>query len=320
HVRRGNQELEKWMAVSHNQTDKGYTLDTPLNELFTSNTSCIFVPETIIGPYYVAGEYLRRDISENEPGVPIYVDFQFVDVKTCEAVPHLIVDMWHASAMGVYSGVTAAGQGGLKTNFGRGVQIADDDGVVQYRSIFPGHYTDRTSHLHRNLDQSLIAIVEANPPYSSNKQPLTDNRHDEWTGDEATELSDPFMKYVYLGDDVKDGLLLCMTVGLDKNACHNANVSTAAHWHPWWWHGRVWGKGICVFARQLTRRRSKRLVTGAKRYRCAVASIYDANLVHNISSSSYEMVVKTGKRFHAQLVPNLDWTGLEELAGGGTRI
>ncbi|KAG5968837.1 hypothetical protein E4U57_004013 [Claviceps arundinis] len=257
HVRRGKQELEKWMAISHNQTEKGYTLDTPLNELFTSNASCIFVPETIIGPYYVAGEYLRKDISENEPGVPIYVDFQFVDVKTCEAVPHLIVDVWHANALGVYSGVTAAGQGGLKTNFGRGVQITDDEGVVQYRSIFPGHYIDRTSHLHvmstnnatvlgngtfeggtvlhigqTYFDQSLISVVEANPPYSSNKQPFTDNRHDKLTGDEATELSDPFMKYVYLGDDVKDGLLLWMTVGLDKNANHNANVSAAAHWHP----------------------------------------------------------------------------------------
>ncbi|KAG5989661.1 hypothetical protein E4U52_005372 [Claviceps spartinae] len=203
------------------------------------------------------GEYLRKDISENEPGVPIYVDFQFVDVKTCEAVPHLIVDVWHTNALGVYSGVTAAGQGGLKTNFGRGVQITDDEGVVQYQSIFPGHYIDRTSHLHvmsttnatvlgngtfeggtvlhigqTYFDQSLISVVEANPPYSSNKQPFTDNRHDELTGDEATELSDPFMKYVYLGDDVKDGLLLWMTVGLDKNANHNANISTAAHWHP----------------------------------------------------------------------------------------
>ncbi|KAG5946958.1 hypothetical protein E4U59_002526 [Claviceps monticola] len=248
HVRRGKQELEKWMAISHNQTDKDYTLDTPLNKLFTTNASCIFVPETKIGPYYVAGEYLRKDISEDEPGVPIY---------TCEAVPHLIVDMWHANAVGVYSGVTAEGQGSLKTNFGRGVQITDDDGVVQYRSIFPGHYIGRTSHLHvmstnnatvlgngtfeggtvlhigqTYFDQSLISAVEAIPPYSSNKQPLTDNRNDKLTGDEATELSDPFMKYVYLGDNVKDGLLLWMTVGLDKNANHNANVSAAAHWHP----------------------------------------------------------------------------------------
>lgn len=245
------------MGVSHGKSSNEYNLDTPIEELFGSNASCILVPETTIGPYYVAGEFLRKDISETEPGVALYLDFQFVDVHTCEAVPNLVVDVWHANATGVYSGVTAEGQGGLKTNFGRGIQITDEDGVAQYSTIFPGHYIGRTNHLHvmstdnatilsngtfeggtvshigqTYFDQSLIAAVEANPPYTWNRQPLTDNRRDNYTKDEATEVYDPFMKYVYLGDCANDGLLLWVTIGIDTTASYNRNVKVASHWHP----------------------------------------------------------------------------------------
>ncbi|KAG6040167.1 hypothetical protein E4U41_001392 [Claviceps citrina] len=257
HVRRGKQELEKWMSVPHDQTARGYNLDTPVDDIFASNVSCILVPETRIGPYYVAGEFLRGDISEAQPGVASHLDFQFIDMHTCEAVPGLLVDVWHANAVGVYSGVTAEGQAGLGTNFCRGVQTTDGDGVVQYSTVFPGHYTGRTNHFHVMstanatvlsngtheggtvshigqvyFEQALIAAVEATAPYWSNEQPVTDNRQDFLTGDEASEEYDPFMKYVYLGHRPEDGLLLWITIGIDTAANYSRNISTAAHWHP----------------------------------------------------------------------------------------
>lgn len=255
--RRGKKELEKYITLSHNATDKGYNLDTPLDVLFASNASCILVPETIIGPYYVEGESFRKDVTDGEPGVASHLDFQFIDINTCEAVPNLIIDLWHANSTGVYSGVTAKGQGGLKTNFGRGIQQTDKEGVVQFSTIFPGHYIGRTNHFHVMstdnatilsngtfeggtvshigqvyFDQTLISAVEENAPYSQNKQPFTDNRQDDFTGDEASEDYDPFMKYVYLGDGANDGLLLWITVGIDITTNYNGEVSVASHWHP----------------------------------------------------------------------------------------
>ncbi|KAK2593366.1 hypothetical protein QQS21_008941 [Conoideocrella luteorostrata] len=255
--RRGNQELGKYLKVSHDQTAKGYNLDTPLDVLFASNASCILVPETIIGPYYVSGEFLRKDITDGEPGVASHLDFQFIDINTCKAVPNLVIDVWHANATGVYSGVTAPGQGGLKTNFGRGIQVTDKDGVVQYSTIFPGHYVGRTNHFHvmstdnatilpngtfeggtvshigqTYFDQSLVKAVEENAPYNLNKQPFTENTQDDYIGDEASKDYDPFMKYVHLGDKAKDGLLLWITVGIDTTTNYNDHVSVASHWHP----------------------------------------------------------------------------------------
>lgn len=41
-------------------------------------------PEGEVGPYYVLGEYVRSDITDDEPGVSVVADIQFIDVSTCE--------------------------------------------------------------------------------------------------------------------------------------------------------------------------------------------------------------------------------------------
>jgi protocatechuate 3,4-dioxygenase beta subunit len=47
--------------------------------------------------YYVSGELIRNSIAEGQPGLPLYVDLQFIDSKTCKPVPSLYVDFWHVS-------------------------------------------------------------------------------------------------------------------------------------------------------------------------------------------------------------------------------
>lgn len=41
-----------------------------------------------------------------------------------------------------------SGQGGLNSTFLRGIQLTDHDGVVQFETIFPGHYSGRAVHTH----------------------------------------------------------------------------------------------------------------------------------------------------------------------------
>ena len=140
--RRDNTQFAKWSSTSHDQTGHlDFTSSTPNAEIFGANSTCILTPDNIIGPYYVLGEQIRKNLVENLPGIPLHLEIQFVDVTTCKPTPApLFIDIWQCNAAGVYSGVSAGGQGGLKTTFLRGVQPTDGDGVVEFDTLFPGHY------------------------------------------------------------------------------------------------------------------------------------------------------------------------------------
>jgi hypothetical protein len=195
---------------------------------------------------------IRSNVTEKEAGIPIHLDIQFIDVGSCSPVGDMLVDIWHANAMGVYSGVSAGGAG-LNTTFLRGVQPTDKDGVAQFDSVFPGHYYGRATHIHvvsrvgarvlpngtysggtvnhigqLYFDQTLIAAAENTEPYFRNLAPLTLNRGDFLTEHEATLEHDPFMSYVMLGDDARDGLLLWITVGVNATADYAALAVPAA--------------------------------------------------------------------------------------------
>ncbi|KAK5659526.1 hypothetical protein OQA88_728 [Cercophora sp. LCS_1] len=253
-TKRDAASLSKWSSVSHESTSS-FSLTTPVTDLFASNTTCVLVPETVIGPYYVSGELIRTDITSSQRGVPVHLDIQFLDLATCTGIPSLLIDIWHANSSGIYSGVSATGQGGLDSTHGRGVQETDADGVVQFDTLFPGHYTGRATHVHvmatadatvlpnetftggtaRHIgqmyfDDALREEVEALEPYSLNSQDVTTNAEDMLAPDEATEEYDPFLKWVMLGDSLEDGLLMWITIGLDQAADYSENVAAAAHY------------------------------------------------------------------------------------------
>lgn len=57
----------------------------------------------------------------------------------------------------MYSGLVADGNGNsddltnYDTTYLRGIAKADDDGVVTFQTLFPGHYSGRTNHVVRCL-------------------------------------------------------------------------------------------------------------------------------------------------------------------------
>ncbi|KAG3107654.1 hypothetical protein PI124_g13388 [Phytophthora idaei] len=186
------------------------TVDTTSSVLFDGETTFIVEPELTEGPYYVRGELIRTDMREKQTGVTMYVDVQVINVNDCKPVKNMYVDLWHANATGVYSGVVAstngnsADQSNLQNTFLRGVTPTDEDGVAEMISIFPGHYAGRTTHAHfignyggtvlSNktysgasvahvgqfffFEQDLIDAMEAVTPYSTNKQTLTTTASD----------------------------------------------------------------------------------------------------------------------------------------------
>lgn len=49
--------------------------------------------------------------------------------------------------------------------------------------------------------------------------------------DEATPEYDPFTEYVQLSEDVTDGLLGWITIGIDLASNHTSNLTAAAHYY-----------------------------------------------------------------------------------------
>jgi hypothetical protein len=91
-----------------------------------------------------------------------------------------------------------------------------------------GLYTSHSSYVGQLFfDQDLIAAVEETSPYSTNTQDLTTNANDSILAEEADTI-DPFMEYVYLGDDVSDGIFAWISVGIDPTK--DSSVTPAAYY------------------------------------------------------------------------------------------
>lgn len=190
--------------------------------------------------------------------MPLHLDIQVIDVNTCEPVPSVYLELWHCNSTGVYSGVVASGNGdssdetNLDNTFLRGISQADDSGVVQFDTLFPGHYTGRATHIHvmthtldatvndnntlagasvthvgqMFFDQDLIEAVDVVEPYASNTQQITENSEDSILSEEASDV-DPMVEYVLLGDDVSEGIFGWLAFGMDSGASYN--VTPAAN-------------------------------------------------------------------------------------------
>ncbi|KAK7736547.1 hypothetical protein SLS53_006978 [Cytospora paraplurivora] len=238
-------------------SNASYTLSTPEETVFSSNNSCVLSPEVTEGPYYVAGEYIRENITDGQQGVALHLEVQVLDIDTCDPVTDVYTEIWHANSTGVYSGVQNSMNGNsendasnLDLTYLRGIQETDSDGVVQFDTLVPGHYTGRTNHIHILVhpnataqpngtildttashvgqiffDQDLITEVEATTIYSKNTQVLTLNTGDSILAEEAAS-SDPYIEYVLLGDSIEDGILGWLAFGI--NVTLSKSVSAAA--------------------------------------------------------------------------------------------
>jgi protocatechuate 3,4-dioxygenase beta subunit len=165
--------------------------------------ACVLNQEQEEGPFYVDREILRADITEGKVGVPLKLRVTIVDVKTCRPIPNAALDIWHCDAGGIYSGYTSfnpGGPGGPGLGRGpggrppgsesggprpmggpgggppkhqptddkvflRGVQISDAQGVVEFSTIYPGHYQGRVNHIHMKVH--IGGSPAAAPPQST---------------------------------------------------------------------------------------------------------------------------------------------------------
>ena len=140
--------------------------------------SCVLTPEQTEGPYYIAREAVRRNITEGRPGMPLHLRAFVVNASTCKPIRSAAVDIWHADAGGVYSGF---GSGAASRTFMRGIQRTNAKGLALFRTVYPGWYQGRTVHIHVKVHlggnvvhtgqlyfpDNVTDAVYRNAPYSS---------------------------------------------------------------------------------------------------------------------------------------------------------
>jgi protocatechuate 3,4-dioxygenase beta subunit len=256
-------DLATVLATDHNATDTGFTLNTAEADVFASYTSCILTSEGESGPYYVAGEYVRQDLVDDQEGVPVHYDFQIIDVETCEPIVGSYFEIFSCNSTGVYSGTTNTGNGNtedtsvLDKTFLRGLQPTDEEGVASFDTLFPGHYAGRAVHIHTILhenatvrengtvydltashigqtfwDQSVRDAVELLYPYNTNTQSNTANADDRVIASETETngTTDPFFNYVQLGDSIQDGFLAWIVLGVNTSLS-TSTISPAAEYY-----------------------------------------------------------------------------------------
>ncbi|KAF7528382.1 hypothetical protein G7054_g10184 [Neopestalotiopsis clavispora] len=170
--KRHDKRMSKRWAGSGNTTYE-VTTEAPYYDSIQNDT-CILSPIVTEGPYiWPRSQTLRQDMSEGQPGVPLWLDVGVLDVNTCEPLPDVLLNFWHCNATGSYSSFTGLspntpfldllselnitesdfeiGTTDLHTDdttFLRGQWPTDSEGVMEMKTTFPGFYVQRAVHIH----------------------------------------------------------------------------------------------------------------------------------------------------------------------------
>jgi len=248
------------------------------------NNTCVLAPEVTEGPYYhTYGHPIRQNIAEFQFGLLTLLDIGVIDVETCQPLPNVLVDIWHANATGHYAGhplprpelvdehpATEGKRRGLLTAYPRtvdeetwlrGAWATDARGVAQFSTIFPGYYTGRALHIHTKVfpewrelpngtfeagrlshigqfffDDDIGELTSKMWPYTTNPVRDTWGRTRNW--DDSLNIFNeshgpegnynPVFKAEKLGAVVNQGLIVFITMGVNKSALYD-NVWKPIH-------------------------------------------------------------------------------------------
>ncbi len=93
----------------------------------------------IEGPFYTPRSPERADLLERDAKARVVELSGFVLTRSCQPVPRVLVDLWHADDRGDYD------NRGYRY---RGHLITDAKGYYRFRTNLPGLYPGRTRHFH----------------------------------------------------------------------------------------------------------------------------------------------------------------------------
>jgi protocatechuate 3,4-dioxygenase beta subunit len=137
---------------------------------FDNVTTCVLTPTDGAGegPFFIHEDEVnndptifRQDTRDGHPGVELQLHLRVLDQSMGCNVPIKDVEVyvWHTDALGFYSGFNnqnpdmsymGAAERTVENadRFCRGAQVTNADGVVSFRTLFPGWYNGRAIHIH----------------------------------------------------------------------------------------------------------------------------------------------------------------------------
>ena len=173
---------------------------------------CRLTAEQEEGPFYIKGEPLRSNLVEDRKGVPLVLRVRLLDMQHCTPLKNASMEIWSCDAGGEYSGYDSNHMGPPPGGMGpppgmphdqagppsgqpphhepdndktflRGRQHTDEQGRVEFTTIYPGCYEGRVNHIHLKVrlndgdrivytgqlffPEAVTDAVLALPPYSA---------------------------------------------------------------------------------------------------------------------------------------------------------
>jgi protocatechuate 3,4-dioxygenase beta subunit len=117
--------------------------------------SCAVTQDSGEGPFYFDPSLVRSDVTSGRMGAPLEIAVQVTRARDCSPLAGARFDLWQADALGLYSGYRdQPAVGGIPTEptvgatFLRGTQLADAEGWVRFKTVYPSWYGGRTPHIH----------------------------------------------------------------------------------------------------------------------------------------------------------------------------
>jgi protocatechuate 3,4-dioxygenase beta subunit len=168
----------------------------------TASTACTVAPTETVGPYPSLGDYVRSDIRDGRPGLPLTLGITVVNAASaCAPVANATVDIWQCDASGGYSEYAQGGFDGRGQTFLRGQQVTGADGRVSFTTIYPGWYQGRATHIHVEVTvngrsvkvtqiafpEDVTAAVYRTGVYAAKGQSTTSNARDNVFSDSVSE-------------------------------------------------------------------------------------------------------------------------------------
>jgi protocatechuate 3,4-dioxygenase beta subunit len=205
--------------------------------LLRDDRACTLTRATIAGPTWFDAHDVRSDIRDGRPGVPLELAFRVVRQPSCAPLPNAVVDLWQCDALGVYSGFAHAAPGnggrpGGRDRYGdkesaatdadrwlRGTQVSGADGVVTFRTIYPGWYPTRTAHLHLKVHLSEKTVLTTQLFFDdavSDRVYSGSDPYRQHPGRDTRNNADPFFSSSALmtTKPAPDGWLAALTLGV----------------------------------------------------------------------------------------------------------
>jgi len=206
------------------------------------------IPDETAGPYPGDGSngpdvleqsgIVRSDIrssfgeaSGTAEGVPLSIELDIKDLANDGAAfAGVAVYVWHCDRDGGYS---LYSEGITEENYLRGVQIADDQGVVKFTSIFPACYTGRWPHIHFEVYPDQASITDSTKAIATSQVALPQDACNTVYATDGYSSSVTNLAQVSLADDnvfgdddgasqlgtitgsISDGYAVTLEVGVD---------------------------------------------------------------------------------------------------------